>query len=239
MSAQPVRAVAYLRTSTGTSSYGLRAQRTAIQEWADREDVEVVAWHEDRGVSGAAPLDRRPALLDALTDLKAPRVGLLVVAKRDRLARDLVAAAMIESQAERAAARVVSAAGEGTNTSPDDPAGLLMRRMVDAFAEHERARIAARTREAMREKRSRGEYTGGHVPYGFRLDPDGVHLEEHPEEQATAEVARGLRASGLSLRAIGAELVARGLLTRSGRRRWNPNQVRLLLAAQRPPPFDR
>ena len=44
-------------------------------------------------------------------------------------------------------------------------------RMVDAFAEYERAIIRARTRAALAVKRGRGERTG-EVPYGFRLAED-------------------------------------------------------------------
>jgi len=50
--------------------------------------VEVLAWREERGVSGGAELTERPWLLAALDDVAAHRAGLLVVAKRDRLARD-------------------------------------------------------------------------------------------------------------------------------------------------------
>jgi len=48
--------------------------------------------HEDRGVSGAAQLDRRPGLLAALDCLARHKATYLVAAKRDRFARDIVVA---------------------------------------------------------------------------------------------------------------------------------------------------
>lgn len=59
---------------------------------------------------------------------------MLIVAKRDRLGRDPMVVAMIESAVKRKGARIVSAAGEGTDS--DSPTDILMRRMVDAFAEY-------------------------------------------------------------------------------------------------------
>ena len=48
----PLSAVAYLRVSTDEQKLGPEAQRAAIQSWANREGVSVVAWHTDAGVSG-------------------------------------------------------------------------------------------------------------------------------------------------------------------------------------------
>jgi hypothetical protein len=70
---------------------------------------------------------------------------------------------------------------------------------------------------AMRHKARRGEYTGGGVPYGFRLADDGVHLEELPSEQAVIRLARRLRESGLSYVKVAAELECQGVRARTGR----------------------
>lgn len=214
VSTDPRLAVAYLRVSTDEQHLGPEAQRAAIVAWAAREGVTVVAWHTDAGVSGAAEIAKRPALLAAVADLGVHRAGQFVVAKRDRLARDVMAAAMIERMAADAGARVVSAAGEGTDSDDaNDPTALLMRRMVDAFAEYERAVIAARTRAALAVKRARGESTG-EAPYGWRTA--GTALVAHAAEQAVIVRVRALRASGLSIRAIVAALNAEGVRTRSG-----------------------
>ena len=56
-------AIAYLRCSTDEqvdSRAGLDAQLHAIRSWADKHGIELVATFSDEGVSGAAPLDKRP-----------------------------------------------------------------------------------------------------------------------------------------------------------------------------------
>jgi DNA invertase Pin-like site-specific DNA recombinase len=222
---QGTKAIGYLRVSTDEQALGPEAQRAALDRWCAVNGVELVAVHADLGVSGAAPLDRRPGMIAALADLAELDAGLLLVAKRDRLARDPFVAAMIEAAAARSGARIASAAGEGTED--DGPTSILMRRMVDAFAEYERLIIKARTCAALAVKKSRGERTGG-VPYGFALAADGVHLDPCAAEQEIIAAARTLKAAGLSLRKIGAELEARGMLPRTGRS-WHAETVKALL----------
>jgi len=217
--ADPRRAVAYLRVSTEDQANGPDAQRAAIARWASAAGVEVVAWHEDRGVSGAAPVDRRPGLLAALDALTSAGAGVLVVARRDRLARDVLVAASVEALLGRQGARVASAAGEGEGA---DPAAALMRSLVDAFAAYERALISTRTRAALGVKRARGERTG-ECPLGTRAD-DAGRLVADPDEARALALVDELRAGGLSIREIAAELTARGVPARGGGR-WHATTV--------------
>ena len=75
--------------------------------------------------------------------------------------------------------------------------------------------IKARIKAALAVKRSRGERLGGAAPYGTRAE--GNNLSVHPEETATVERLRALRASGLTLRGVIAQATAQGLLDRAGK----------------------
>lgn len=222
-----MKVVGYVRVSTEEQANGPDAQRHALREWCDRNDAELVAVFEDLGISGGAPLDKRPGLSSALAVLKDKGCGALLVAKRDRLARDTLNAAMLERLAERAGARILAADGTGNG---DNPEGLLMRRMVDAFAEYERAIIRARTKTALATKKRRGERVGS-IPYGYSLAADGIHLECNETEQRIVSLVVEYRTEGLSLRAVGDRLASRGILPRSGRA-WNPKTVSSILRAQ-------
>jgi DNA invertase Pin-like site-specific DNA recombinase len=196
-----MRAVAYLRVSTNEQSesgLGLDAQRAAVLAECERTGTTLDAVFTDEGVSGGAELEDCPALVSALDALDDDAV--LVVAKRDRLGRDVYRLALIERMAERAGARIVSADGTGNG---DDPAALLMRRMVDAFAEYERALIRSRTSAALRAKVARGERLG-RPRYGWRVE-DGELVPVEAEQAVVRQVA-DLRAQGLSQRAIAAAL---------------------------------
>lgn len=221
-SGDPLVAVAYLRVSTDEQHLGPVAQREAIEAWAKVRRVRVAEWCEDKGVSGGAELDKRPALMEALAALREQGAGLLVVAKRDRLARDVMKAAMAEQLAAEAGARVVSADGVGEGAEPED---ALLRTIVDAFAQYERARIRARVVAAMRVKKQRGEFLG-EAPIGTRRD--GALLAINESEAEAVERIGALRAEGLSIRAIAAHLNRDGPSPRG--RRWYPTTVARVLA---------
>ena len=53
----------------------------------------------------------------------------LLVAKHNRLARDPLTACWLETEISKRGARIVSAAGEGTDD--DGPISVLMRRIID------------------------------------------------------------------------------------------------------------
>lgn len=209
----PQKAVAYLRVSTVEQHIGTTAQRDAIEAWATREGVEVVAWFSDEGVSGKAPPGKRPALANALAALHEHQAGILVVAKRDRLARDVMIAGYCDLKVKQAGAHIVSVAGEGTGD--DSPTGRLMAQIIDAFAEYERGVIAARTRAALQSKKARGERVGT-VPFGFSADDDGKLLGNEYERRLLARV-RGLREDGESIRGIVQVLADEGFRSRTGR----------------------
>ena len=214
----PKRAVGYLRVSTDDQHLGPQAQRQALLRWCQAHGVELAQVHTDHGVSGATPLDRRPGLLAALDDLRTAGAGVLVVAKRDRLARDVVVAAMIERLVERAGAKVMSATGAGNG---DGPEAALMRGLMDLFAQYERAVIGSRTRAALAVKKTKRERVGG-IPFGFRLDVDGKRLVEDADEQAVIAELLTLRPS-MSLRALAEHCEREGILARNGT--WSPTTL--------------
>lgn len=222
----PNRVVLYVRVSTDEQALGPTAQRAAADRWCAARGASLVAVFEDVGVSGGAQLDKCAGLLDALRALETEGAGVLLVAKRDRLARDVMKAAMVEQLASRVGATVASAAGEGEG---DDAAAVLMRTMVDAFAQYERAMIRGRTRAALAVKKAKGQRVG-RIPYGFKLGADGVHLERDAAETATIATVRALRADGATLAEIATTLQERGIAPREGGR-WYPMRVSRVLAA--------
>jgi DNA invertase Pin-like site-specific DNA recombinase len=223
----PLLAVAYIRASKEEQKLTADGQRASIEAWAAREGVQVSAWHIDQGVCSVTPVDERPALVAALASVKEHRAGVLVVAKRDRIARDVVISAMVGKAAKAAGAVIVSAAGEGNGSSPADE---MMRGVCDVFSQYERSLIRSRTVAALAAKRAKNEKTGGLCPYGFELEADGIHLAPRADEQVIIRGVKELAASGFSQRSIVAECQARGWVSRVGRP-LQLKQVQRMLAA--------
>jgi len=216
-------AIAYVRVSTeqqGESGAGLDAQRAAIAAYAAKAGLDLVAVHEDAGVSGAAGLEDRPGLIAAVAQLR--KGDTLIVAKRCRLGREQLAILMIEQAVAKRGASISSADGAGNG---NDPSAKFMAAIIDAASCYERNMIRCRTRAALAAKRSKGERTG-QVPFGWR-DEDGI-LVAVPAEQLVLVRIHECRAAGLSLRAIAGILKAEGIATKEGKS-WHASTIRSIL----------
>lgn len=229
----PTAAIAYLRVSTLEQALGPEAQRASIQGWAKHNSVRLIGWHEDRGVSGGSELDDRPGLVEALAEMKASRAGLLVVAKRDRLARDVFISCAIERAVQACGGRVVCADGVGNG---EDPADRLVTQILDCVAEFERKLIGQRTKAALALKRAQG-YRAGNVPYGYVADTSG-RLLENPKERDVISCVLELRRQRMSFAAIAAELEQRGHRGRTGRPLSKQQVYDIWTVASSPPDFS-
>lgn len=218
-------AIGYCRVSTdqqGDSGAGLAAQRDALAAYCRKAGVELVAVHEDAGVSGAAELADRPGLVAAIGQLK--KGDTLVVAKRCRLGREQMAVLMIEKAVSRRGASISSADGVGNG---DDPSARFMAAIVDAAAAYERNLIRCRTRAALAAKRRAGERTGT-VPFGWAADADG-RLVPVDAEQVVLRRIMDCRQAGLSFRAIAAILNDAAVSTKKGHSTWYASTIRSIL----------
>lgn len=219
------RAVGYVRVSTekqASEGLSLEAQRARLEAWATAHGFELVSIHVDAGLSGSRA-DNRPALQGAL-DAACDGGAALVVYSLSRLARSTTDAIQIAERLRKSGADLVSLSESIDTTSA---AGRMVFKMLAVLAEFERDLVSERTAAAMAHKRSRMEYNGGEVEFGYRLAADGVHLEEEPTEQKVLAMVQELRAGGLSYRAIGRHLEAAGAASRSGGS-WHPQTIKNL-----------
>jgi site-specific DNA recombinase len=108
-------------------------------------------------------------------------------------------------------------------------AGRLVLNVLASVAQWERETIGERTATAMAHMKIRGERISA-VPYGYGLDMDKRTLVPVAAEQAVIAEARRLRAAGLPLRTIVAELTAAGRVARNGKP-FAAMQVQRMLAA--------
>lgn len=226
--ASRTRAIAYLRVSTDKQAdhgVSLDAQDAKVRAYAMLYDVDLVSVEVDAGAS-AKSLDGRPALAHALDTLRRGDADALLVVKLDRLTRSVRDLGDIVERCQREGWALLSVS---ENLDTRSAAGRLVLNILASVGQWEREAIGERTSVAMAQLRADHRYTGGEIPYGFRLGDDGRTLVEHANEQTIKQVAREKRSSGLSLRAIGAALEARGLPPRNGGR-WHAKTIRALVA---------
>lgn len=221
--------IGYIRVSSeqqAESGAGLAAQRAAVEAFARKQGITLSAVHADEAISGAAGLEDRPGLMAAIGELR--RGDVLVIPKRDRLGRDMMAVLTIERAVQKRGAAILSADGVGNG---DEAADKFMRTVIDAAAAFERDLIRARTRTALAAKRKAGQRTGD-IPFGYRLADDGVNLIPVPAEQKVIEQIVACHEAGLSLRKIAAVLNDAATATKKAGRQWQSETVRRVIRRQ-------
>lgn len=220
-----MKAVGYVRVSTqGQADDGvsLDAQRAKLAAYCELNDSELLDVFADEGISGT---DRnRPGLAAAINLAKRNRAA-LVVYSLSRLTRSTRHALELADELERAGCDLVSLSERIDTTTP---AGRMVFRMLAALAEFERDQTAARTSDALQHLKRQGRRYGS-VPHGMRV-VDGGRLEQDEAEQEVLRLVRALRAGGMTLRDISAELAARGAFNRAGRP-YNHKSIRSMLLA--------
>jgi len=213
-------AIVLLRVSTKTqaeSRAGLMAQENACLEYAQNNGLQVSEVIEEGGVSGGASIDKRAGLIRALS-LLGPGDTLLV-AKYDRLSRNLLNQLTIERAVKNKKAKIVAV--DNSNAANNDPGSVLLRRLLSSVAEYEREMIRGRVLQAHKARRRAG-LTCGHAPYGFQVGDNG-QLVPNEKEQAVWNRVQELRAAphnkkaAHSWRAVADKLNQEGHLNRSGR----------------------
>jgi DNA invertase Pin-like site-specific DNA recombinase len=218
------RLVAYERVSTarqGASGLGLEAQRKVIEDFAASRGAEVLARFTE--VESGRKADR-PELAKALHLAKVTGAT-LVIAKLDRLSRNAAFLLALRDSGVRFVAVDMPEANDLT-------VGIMA-----LVAQAEREAISRRTKEALAVAKARGVKLGN--PNGAaslrRAGKGGAALRAAVAANSQAfaadlaSVLADIQAAGhVSLRAIAAELTARGIRTRRGGL-WGVGNVKTLL----------
>jgi DNA invertase Pin-like site-specific DNA recombinase len=231
-------AIAYLRTSSaanvGADKDSDKRQREAIEAFAKRAGYEIAAEFYDAAVSGADPVDTRPGFTAMLERIEANGVRTIIVETANRFARDLMVQEVGYAKLRERGIDLI-AADSPTAFLDDGPTSKLVRQVLGAIAEFDKAMTVAKLRGARdRIRRDLGKCEGRKS-----------HAEKNPEIVALAKRLR--RASPKtgqrrSLREISAELASGKYLNKAGKptkylnergRPFNHNSIRAMLEAGR------
>ena len=202
--------VGYLRTSSATNvgegKDSEARQRKAIEGYAKQAGMVIVDWFYDAAVSGADPVESRPGFAAMLARIASNGARTIIVETANRFARDLmvqeVGFAML-----RDLGITLIAADSPASFLDDGPTSKLIRQLLGAVAEFDKAMTVAKLKGARDRVRRRAGKGEGRKSYAER-DPGMVAL---------AKEIKG-RGGRVSLREIAAELEAQGYVTPSGRR---------------------
>lgn len=210
------RVVIYTRVSTEMQEqdgYSLEEQerlcRAAVE--SKGREWEYVRTYCDAGFSGKT-VDR-PALQEMLTAVRAGKIDVVMIYKMDRLSRSQRDTLMIiEDYLLPNKVDIVSLKETLDTTTPW---GRAMIGILASFNQLDRETIIMRTMMGRKAKAASGGFTGGEVPYGYRLR-DKQLVVDADEAAMVREIFR-LRREGKSYRAIADHLAGAGMTGRNGK----------------------
>ncbi|MBY5541117.1 recombinase family protein [Rhizobium leguminosarum] len=164
-----IKAVAYLRTSSaanvGADKDSERRQREAIDAFAKVAGYEVVDSYYDAAVSGADAVTERPGFSAMLERLLSNGVRTILVETASRFARDMI---VQETGHKMLKARGIDLIAVDSPDSfvADTPTATLIRQVLGAVSEFEKAMLVEKLKGAReRKRRETGKKVGGRKNY--------------------------------------------------------------------------
>lgn len=221
--------IGYIRVSTidqvkdGTS---LERQEEQIKAYCLLKGIPKIDFIYDRGVSGYKSTRAGFQELIARCSKDVRMVIVYDLSRLSRSVRDTLA--FVEDVLGKNGVEFVSLQNDIDTTTP---MGKMFLTFSAALNEFYRDEISFKTKKAMSHKRNQKEKTGGAIPFGYSL-VDAKRLIPQANEMETVKHMHTLRASGLSLREIVADLQTRGIKTKTGREKWNHKVVKQILDRQ-------
>src|ERR1700680_4770143 len=178
-----MRVALYARVSTLNNGQSPEMQLRELREYGDRRGWTIASEYVDSGISGAK--DSRPELNRLMADAHKRRFDVVCVWKFDRFARSVSHLLRALETFQALGIQFVSLS-EQLDTST--PTGKMVFTVLGAVAELERSLIVERVKAGLRNARAKGKQLG------------------RPKKVVDAARIAGLRAQGLSWRAVATRL---------------------------------
>jgi DNA invertase Pin-like site-specific DNA recombinase len=209
-----IPAVAYYRTSSaanvGQDKDSERRQRSAVREFANRNGYEIVDEYYDGAVRGADPIDSRPGFASILKRIEGNGVRTIIVETASRFARDLMVQEVGYALLRKRGIEII-AADSPTAFQDDTPTAKLIRQVLGAISEFDKAMTVAKLRGARDRMRTETR---------TKVEGRKSHSEKRPEVVAAAKQLRRRSAKTgkrRTFRCIAEQLAKQGHLGATGR----------------------
>lgn len=216
-------ALAYLRTSSATNVGGdsRPRQQDAIERYAKAAGFDIMASYFDAAVSGADRIDQRAGFADMLAHIAGNGARTIIVENASRFARDLIVQETGYAKLKEAGITLIAADDPDAFTA-DTPTARMVRQILGAVSEFEKANLVAKLRGARdRKSVAAGKRIEGRKGYGAQSD-----MIREAKRLARRSPKTG---KGRSLREIAAQLATLGYCTSNGET-FSASQVQRLIA---------
>jgi DNA invertase Pin-like site-specific DNA recombinase len=214
-------AVAYFRTSSqtnvGIGKDSLPRQQQAVQDYAKANGLTIVREFYDPAVSGADRIDERPGFAELMAYMNSNGARTILVENASRFARDLIVQETGYRLLQQAGFTLIATDDPDAFTA-DTPTATLVRQILGAVSQFEKANLVSK----LKGSRDRASQKAGK-----RVEGRKGYTRGNAELVA---LAKSLKAPGVSLLAVSAQLAERGFVTEKGLA-FSASQVQRLVDA--------
>ena len=146
------------------------------EEYAKKNDILVLNTYIDRAMSGTN--DNRKDFQRMLKESTKREWNYIIVYKIDRFGRNKYEMAVNKKMLKDNGVKLLSA----TENIPDTPEGIILESLLEGMAEYYSAELSQKLKRGMNECRQKGNFTGGYLLYGYKVENKKVVIVEEQAE---------------------------------------------------------
>ena len=197
-------AVIYARYSSDSQSeQSIEGQLRVCEDYAKAHDILILDTYIDRAMTGTN--DNRPDFQRMIKDSSRHEWNYVLVYRLDRFSRNKYETAIHKKTLRDNGVKLLSA----MENIPDTPEAIILESMLEGYAEYYSAELSQKVRRGMVETRRKGNFTGGHLLYGYKTVDRKIVIDEEAAEAVRFIYAQF--AMGVYVKDIIAALTEKGI----------------------------
>lgn len=122
--------------------------------------------------------DNRPDFQKMIKDSADKNWQHIIVYKLDRFSRNKYETAKYKKILKDNGVKLLSA----MENIPDTPEGIILESLLEGMAEYYSAELSQKVKRGMKEIRLKGNFQGGHLIYGYKLENKKILIDEKKAE---------------------------------------------------------
>mgnify|MGYP002797286510 FL=1 len=166
-------AVIYARySSDNQTEQSIEGQLRVCEQYAKNNDILILKTYIDRAMTGTN--DNRPDFQQMIKDSANKEWQNIIVYKLDRFSRNKYETAKYKKILKDNGVKLLSA----MENIPDTPEGIILESLLEGMAEYYSAELSQKVKRGMNETRLKGNFTGGNLIYGYKVENHKVVINE-------------------------------------------------------------
>ena len=170
-------AVIYARySSDNQTEQSIEGQLRVCQKYAENNNILILNTYIDRAMTGTN--DNRPDFQKMIKDSENKDFQYVLVYKLDRFSRNRYETAIHKHTLQQNGVKILSA----TENIPDTPEGIIFESLIEGMNQYYSVELSQKVKRGMKETRIKGNFQGGYLLYGYKLENKKILIDEEQAE---------------------------------------------------------